>query len=798
MPHSSSVYPRVISAAVFILAGLYAGVDWAIGGDWPQWRGPRRNAVSEETGLLHSWSEGGPQLAWQADGLGSGYSSVVVSRGLVFTIGRSDGDVLATAHEEATGKLAWACKIGTTARNPCSTPTVDGERTYALDPDGELVCLNSATGEIVWQKSYVDDFQGRMMSGRGFGESPLVDGEKLIITPGGPEAALVALEKHTGKPLWKSTLPDIGSAGRDGAGFSSVVVTEAAGIRQYVQLLGRGLAGFAAKDGRFLWSHNAISNQTANIPTPVVRDDLVFAANGYNAGSVLLRLVRDDTPGAVEPGIKAEVVYSLGGGQFQNHHGGVVLVGDSLYGGHGSNNGLPTRVDLLTGRIVWKRRGPGVGSAAVVLADGRLYFRYQNGVVALIEPSAGGFEVKGTLQIPGAGGDSWAHPVVANGRLFLREQDTLWVYDVVHEPGTTKPVDSPAPLANGDAAASALRKLGIAVEPIASDAFDRPEESPDPAATSAHQRRRAESRRLFAYAVGEIKDGSSRPLAVVLTEKHISRGAITSEVLGHLKNFRRPIVLNLAGTSISGEGLGQLTDLESLVGLSLEFCEQVSDAALNSLQSFEQLRVLVLAGTEVSDVGMRHLTKLKNLTALDLEVCDGITDAACEPLGEMRQLKALVFKKTGFEPNRISDAGLARLKNLSDLELLNLYGNNLTDAGLVHLESLTKLRELNLSLLAITDKGLVHLKPLANLRQLDLLYSEGFAGPLLTDSGLEGLRPLSNLNSLNLTGANLSDSGLERLTVLKKLTALSLARTPTTAAGIRKLENALPNCEVVK
>src|SRR5262249_21576720 len=158
-------------------------------------------------------------------------------------------------------------------------------------------------------------------------------------------------------------------AGKEGAGFSSVVVSEAAGIRQYVQLMGRGLVGVDARDGRFLWGYNAIANDTANIPTAVVREDLVFAANGYNAGSVLLRLRPARRQGEAPPGVQAEVVYTLGGSKFQNHHGGVVLLGDHVYGGHGSNNGLPTCVELRTGHIVWKGRGPGVGSAAVVYAD---------------------------------------------------------------------------------------------------------------------------------------------------------------------------------------------------------------------------------------------------------------------------------------------------------------------------------------------------------------------------------------------------------------------------------------------
>ncbi|MBI1918746.1 MAG: PQQ-like beta-propeller repeat protein, partial [Planctomycetes bacterium] len=280
-----------------------AGAD-----DWPQWRGPQRNAVSAETGLLRSWPEGGPKVAWKASALGSGYASVVVRRGLLFTIGRQDRDVVVTALAAATGKRLWARKIGTTSRIPCSTPTVDDDRLYALSPEGELVCLKAASGAIVWQRSFVKDFGGRMMSGRGYGESPLIDADKLICTPGGPDAALVALDKRTGEVLWKAKTPDLGASGKDGAGFASVVVTKAAGIRQYVQLMGRGLIGVEARDGRFLWGYNAIANDTANIPTPVVREDLVFAANGYNAGSVLLRLRPAPRPGRASPGVQAEVV----------------------------------------------------------------------------------------------------------------------------------------------------------------------------------------------------------------------------------------------------------------------------------------------------------------------------------------------------------------------------------------------------------------------------------------------------------------------------------------------------------
>ncbi len=392
---------------------------------WPQWRGPKRDGVSTETGLLRSWNVRAPKLVWKASGLGMGYSSVVVTGGTVFTIGKRNGQVFAVALEVASGRLLWSREIGATDRMPSSTPTVDGERLYALDPDGDLNCLDSSSGEILWHKSFLDDFDGRLQSSRGYAESPLIDGDKLICTPGGSQTTLVALDKRTGRLLWQSAVPQVGPRGSDGAGFSSIVVTTAAGVRQYVQLIGRGLIGVGAKNGRFLWGYNRLANHTANIPTPVVRDNFVFAANGYNAGSALLKMLPDE-----KGGIKVEEVYFLGGGRFQNHHGGIVLVGDYIYGGHGSNNGLPTCIELKTGRILWKRRGPGTGSASIVYADGHLYFRYQNGIMALIEATSDGYKLKGTFKVPGASGDSWSHPVVAGGRLYLREKDRLSVYDV--------------------------------------------------------------------------------------------------------------------------------------------------------------------------------------------------------------------------------------------------------------------------------------------------------------------------------------------------------------------------------
>lgn len=763
---------------VAILAAAPFGESPARAEDWPQWRGLRRDAVSEEKGLLQSWPVGGPKVAWQASGLGTGYSSVVVGRGRLLTMGRKDSDVVLTALDAATGKPVWTRKIGETSRHPCSTPTLDGDHLYALDPDGDLVCLQAATGEVVWQTSFIDNFAGRMMSGRGYGESPLIDGERLICTPGGADAALVALDKLTGDVIWKAKLPEIGPLGKDGAGFSSVVVTEAAGLRQYVQLVGRGVIGIDARDGRFLWGYNAIANETANIPTPVVHNEFVFAANGYTAGSVLLKLVPDNSQSGAAQGVKAEVVYSLTGSQFQNHHGGVVRLGDFLFAGHGNNNGLPTCLDFKTGRVVWKRRGLGVGSAAVVYADGQLYFRYQNGLVALIEASNRGYNLKGSFEIPGAGGDSWAHPVVANGRLYLREQDTLSVYDLRGDSQTTEAVASkPAPAPS--AALMAIRKQGVSVEPLSVEA--------------------EKGRRIYEYAVAPAeKNRTDTTLLITLTDSQLSpQGTLSDELLGLLKGLPGPLVVSLAGSKVSDAGLQQLLRF-NVVGLNLELCSRVTDEGFEPLRRFQQLRLLILTGTGITHAGLRHLVANTSLLALDLELCDGITDDACEPLGEMKQLRSLVLKKSGFERLRVSDAGLKRLHNLSNLEVLNLYGNQVTDAGMTHLQPLKKLRELNLSLLAITDAGLKHLKPLTTLERLELLYSEGFAGPSLTNGMVDSLEPLTNLTTLNLTGAKLTDAGLERLRGLTKLKTLQLVRTRVSEEGIRKFQTAVPGCAVIK
>jgi outer membrane protein assembly factor BamB len=423
-----------LAALSFVLAATVhpsVRADLA-GGNWPQWRGPLRDGVSTETGLLTSWPAGGPKRLFTASGLGTGFSSVAVTGGRIYTMGdRGDGQYV-FALEEDTGKQVWATRIGGTHTDPDGfsgprgTPTVDGALLYAIGTDGILVCLESATGKERWRKDFQRDFGGRMMSQWRWAESPLVDGDRVVVTPGGSRAGIVAIEKTTGKEIWRAAIPRIGSQGADGAGYSSIVISNGGGVKQYVQLMGRGLVGLRASDGWYMWGSNAVANDIANISTPVVKDNFVFASTGYGTGSVMLEI----SP-AENGRTTARQRYFLDAGVFQNHHGGFVIVGDYVYGGHGESAGLLTCIELATGKSVWPRqRNAGSGSAAVVAADGHLYFRYQSGIVLLLEASPKGYQEKGTLQIPNPYRLSWPHPVIAGGRLYLREQDALHVYDV--------------------------------------------------------------------------------------------------------------------------------------------------------------------------------------------------------------------------------------------------------------------------------------------------------------------------------------------------------------------------------
>ncbi len=385
--------------------------------DWPQWQGPERTAVSKETGLLQDWPAAGPKLLWEADYAGEGYSTPTVAAGRVFLMGNRDGQECVLALSEADGGQVWAAPIGAPGGygggfpGPRCSPTVDGDRVYALGLAGELVCLDLGTGQVRWRKNLVKDFGGSI-GGWGYCESPLVDGDKLLCTPGGATATLVALNKKSGKPVWKGPVP-----GGPQAHYASMLAVDVGGAREYVQFLGTGVVGLS-KDGRLLWQYAKPSNGTANCSTPIFHDDAVFAASNYGVGGGLVRLVPDGDA------VKAEQAWFSN--HMKNHHGGMVLIGGHVYG---SDDARLVCLDWKTGAVKWSESKPGKGSIAA--ADGRLYYRNEGGPVILAEANPAKYVEHGRFTPPkGSGKNAWPHPVIANGRLYLRDQHLLYCYDV--------------------------------------------------------------------------------------------------------------------------------------------------------------------------------------------------------------------------------------------------------------------------------------------------------------------------------------------------------------------------------
>jgi outer membrane protein assembly factor BamB len=410
-------------AVMLLLTGAVSQADDEVKTpDWPQFRGPQRDDVSADKGLLAKWPKEGPPLVWKAAGLGDGFSSVAIVGGKVFTLGNKEGQSYVRALDQASGKLLWSAPVGAAGGNLGCTPTVDGERLYAIGQEGDLVCVLTATGELVWRKNFINDFHGDCGNWR-YTESPLVDGAALVCTPGAKDALMVALDKKSGTVLWKCPSPFEEAT----AGYSSIVVANVGGVRVYVQLTAGGVVGVEAKSGKLLWQYDKLGNNTANIPTPIILGNLVFCSAGYGKGGALLE------QSAQGDGVNVSERYFSH--ELTNKHGGLVVVGDYVYGDR-DDSGMPFCAEVKTGNVVWRRqsRGQGRGSAAVTYADGRLYFRYDNGVMALVPATPTEYKETGTFKIPNAETQSWAHPVVAGGKLYLREQDVLWCYNVKDTP----------------------------------------------------------------------------------------------------------------------------------------------------------------------------------------------------------------------------------------------------------------------------------------------------------------------------------------------------------------------------
>ena len=391
--------------------------------DFAQWRGPLRDGYSPETGLLQEWPKDGPKSLWQSTNVGSGFSTPSVAGDRIYLLGNEGAEESVLALAVKDGSRVWAAKLGKVGhpeQQPSypgarSTPTVDGKYLFALGSDGDLVCLDAANGKEVWRKHVRTDFGGKYGQWA-YAESPLVDGEQLIVTPGGTNATLIALNKRTGDLIWKCAVAD----GSD-ASYSSVIIAEFSGVKQYVQFLASGLMGVDAKTGKLLWRfEKTAKGSPAVIMTVLVGDGMVYSG-AFRANTALIKPVLKDGEFTVEE------VYS--NNKLPIGLGGVVKAGDYFYG---SSSTSVMCVDFKTGTVKWEERA--IGPCSWLAADKRIYLHAESGDVALIEPTAEAYREKGRFSpsnSPTRGpAKAWAYPVVANGRLFIREQNSLWCYDV--------------------------------------------------------------------------------------------------------------------------------------------------------------------------------------------------------------------------------------------------------------------------------------------------------------------------------------------------------------------------------
>ncbi len=400
-----------------ILAASIASLT-AVAEDWPQFRGRYRDDISHETGLLKQWPADGPKRVWLFDNAGMGYSGFSVAGGKLFTLGTRDGKEILIALDSNTGKELWASPVGEILGNgwgdgPRGTPTVDSDRVYAMSGTGNLVCAQTSDGKVLWTKSMGD--LGGKRPGWGFTESPLVDGKLVLATPGGDKGTMAAFDKMTGDVKWQSA--EI----TEGAQYSSIVPATLGGKKQYVQLVMQTLFGVDAETGKLVW-RSPWGGKTAVIPTPIVKGDEVFISSGYGVGCKKV---------AVKGGEATDVFMNK---DLENHHGGVIRVGDYLYG-HSNKSGW-TCMAFADGTVKWAEKGA-LEKGAVTCADGMLYcLGEKTGTVALVEASPDGWKEKGRFKldpqatIRNPKGAIWTHPTVANGKLYLRDQNYIYCYDV--------------------------------------------------------------------------------------------------------------------------------------------------------------------------------------------------------------------------------------------------------------------------------------------------------------------------------------------------------------------------------
>ncbi|MCC7237120.1 MAG: PQQ-like beta-propeller repeat protein [Bryobacterales bacterium] len=381
--------------------------------EWPQWRGIQRDGTSPETGLLKAWPEGGPKLAWKAAGLGEGYSSFSVAGGRLFTQGQRAGVQYVMAFDVNTGRKLWEVANGRAyeerrGNGPRGTPTLDGGRVYALAADGSLACLEAATGSKLWGFNIVTRYAGEVPHW-GISESPLIDGARVIVQPGGANASIVALDKLSGKEIWKSP--------GDGAAYSSAILAQVGGLKQLLHFTNTAAVGLRADTGEPLWRYAQVSNRTANIATPIYRDGHVFFSSDYGTGAALLKLDGDAA------GKSAQEVYFTR--EMRNHYSSSVLVGEYLYG---FSSSVLTAMKFSDGAVAWRNRS--VGKGTVIFADGMLYCQGENGTIALVRAAPADYGEVSRFSLAIGGYPLWTLPVIADGHLYVRDQDTLYRFQI--------------------------------------------------------------------------------------------------------------------------------------------------------------------------------------------------------------------------------------------------------------------------------------------------------------------------------------------------------------------------------
>lgn len=411
---AASKVTRVVAKSAPAGAAPASASSKSSGTGWYQYGGPNRDNISTETGLLDEWPAGGPELKWKVSGLGEGYSSVSLADGKILSMGNRGNEEMTICLDEATGKELWATATGSAYREnmgngPRGTPTIDGDKVYVLGANGDLACLELASGKKVWGGNILREFNANNITW-GISESVLIDGPNLVLTPGGKGAAMVSLNKTNGKLNWKTAVQQDPQTG-----YSSILPIEFGGTRIYLNFVHTALIAVDAKTGNLLWGNTSPANGTANCSSPVVSGDIVFAASGYGTGGTAIKLTGSRNK------IGADQLYHTK--DMKSHHGGMVVIDGHVYG---TDEAILTCIELKSGEKKWQSRS--VGKGAVVYADGQIILRSEEGPVAMFKATPAGYEETGRFEPSRSNKPAWPHPVVANGCLYLRDMDQLMCY----------------------------------------------------------------------------------------------------------------------------------------------------------------------------------------------------------------------------------------------------------------------------------------------------------------------------------------------------------------------------------